>query len=174
VLSSATGNLTSAQARFLRAIPQSTTGVLIARPARKRYLDKMEELLGVEVGAALRSAEAPRASRNERDLLSSYLFEPPAVLANPQRPRSEKPDGSVDLEEHAGVETELEATADWVALQISGGTPLEEIAVLVPELDPLAGLVADRLARLPVRDGSGLPLLGKGQSCPSRVLSGQV
>ena len=42
---------------------------------------------------------------------------------------------------------------------------LEEIAVLVPTLDPLAGLVADRIARLPWHDGlfpvyvaGGLPL----------------
>jgi len=44
--------------------------------------------------------------------------------------------------------------------------PLEEIAVLVPDLDPLAGLVAGRLGRLPWHDGvfpvcvvGGLPLV---------------
>src|SRR5262249_37809997 len=81
------------------------------------------------------------------------LFEPPALLADPTRPRSAGPDGTVDIEEHAGVEEELEVTADWVARQILEGTPLEEIAVLVPALDPLAGLVAERLARLPWPDG---------------------
>ena len=83
-----------------------------------------------------------------------------------ERPRSQGPDGSVDLEEHAGVEDELEATAGWVARQVADGTPLEEIAVLVPDLDPLAGLVAGRLGRLPWHDGvfpvcvvGGLPLV---------------
>lgn len=142
VLAFAAGGLAAAEARFLRAIPQGTIGVLAARPARKRYLDRMEELLGAEAGAALRSVEAPRAAGSERDLLASYLFEPPAVLAGQERPRSQGPDGSVDLEEHAGVEDELEATAGWVARQVADGAPLEEIAVLVPDLDPLAGLVA--------------------------------
>ena len=142
VLAFAAGGLTAAEARFLRAIPQGTIGLLAARPARKRYLDRMEELLGAEAGAALRSVEAPRAAGSERDLLASYLFEPPAVLAGQERPRSQGPDGSVDLEEHAGVEDEVEATAGWVARQVADGAPLEEIAVLVPDLDPLAGLVA--------------------------------
>jgi hypothetical protein len=75
--------------------------------------------------------------------------EPPRVLADPDRPRSPGPDDTVRLEEHAGVEAELEATADWVAEQVADGTPLEDIAVLLPSLDPLAALVAARLARLP-------------------------
>jgi RecB family exonuclease len=104
---------------------------------------------------------------SERDLLAAYLFESPAVLADPSRPRSAGPDGTVDLEEHAGVEEEIEAAADWVARQVLAGTPLENIAVLVPALDPLAGLLAQRLQRLPWRDGAmpvhvggGLPLAG--------------
>jgi hypothetical protein len=149
VLTFVASNLTVAEARFLRAIPQATIGLLAARPARKRYLERMEKLLGPEAGAALRSAEAPRAAGSERDLLASYLFEPPIILADPQRQRSKGPDGTVDLEEHAGVEAELEASADWVSRQVANGIPLEEIAVLVPELDPLGGLLAERLARLP-------------------------
>ena len=87
MLAFAAGGLTAAEARFLRAIPQGTIGVLAARPARKRYyLDRMEELLGAEAGAALRSVAAPRAAGSERDLLASYLFEPPAVLARPGAP----------------------------------------------------------------------------------------
>lgn len=154
VLAFAGGDLTAAKARFLRTIPETTIGLLAARPARGRYLDRMERLLGAEAGAALRSAVAPRAAGNERNLLASYLFEPPTILADPKRPRSERPDGTVDLEEHAGVEAELEATADWVARQVAEGTPLEEIAVLAPVQDPFSGLVADRLGRLPWHDGS--------------------
>src|SRR5262249_55703609 len=103
---------------------------------------------------------------NERAILASYLFEPPTLLADPNRPKSSGPDGTVDIEQHAGVDEELEATADWVARQVLDGTPVEEIAVLVPTLDPLAGLVAERLYNLPWPDGplpvhiaGGLPLV---------------
>ncbi|MGH8699292.1 MAG: hypothetical protein ACREVS_22595, partial [Burkholderiales bacterium] len=62
-----------------------------------------------------------------------------------------------------------------MAEQVAGGIALEDIAVLLPSLDPLAALVAERIARLPWHDGSvpvdgvpampvhiagGLPLIG--------------
>ncbi len=153
VIGCATSDLTAAEARFLRAIPQVTIALLAARPVRRRYVERMETLLGAEAARALESAKAPRIADCERDLLASYLFEPPVVLADSDRPRSKGPDGTVDLEEHAGVETELDASADWVARQVDNGVALEEIAVLVPELDPLGGLVADRLRRLPWHTG---------------------
>ena len=47
------------------------------------------------------------------------------------------------------------------------GTPLEDIAVLAPAIDPLAGLLVERLSRLPWPDGTlpvhvagGLPFGG--------------
>ncbi|WP_041453726.1 PD-(D/E)XK nuclease family protein [Anaeromyxobacter dehalogenans] len=105
---------------------------------------------------------SPAGRVTERDLLATYLLADAAVLADPARPRSGGPDGTVDLEEHAGVEAELEATALWVARQVlEARRPLEEIAVLVPDQDPLAGLVADRLARLPF-DGGPLPVFVAG------------
>jgi PD-(D/E)XK nuclease superfamily len=161
------GHETAAQATFLRTIPSGTVALIASRPLRERYLRRVEALYGSDAAEALRAAQAPRAQAIERDLLASYLFEPPAVLADPTRPRSTGPDGTVDIEEHAGVEEELEATADWVSRRIFEGTPLEDIAVLVPALDPLAGLLSDRLARLPFADGTlpvyvagGLPLTG--------------
>ena len=166
-LASASIGLTVAEARFLRSIPRLTVGLLAARPPRERYLDRMEALLGKEAGDALRAASVPRLQATERDLLAAYLFEPPGVLADPARPRSKGPDGTVDLEEHSGIEAELEATADWVARQIGSGIPLEEIAVLLPALDSVAGLVVERIARLPFGEGAlpvhaagGLPLTG--------------
>ena len=159
------GDITTAEARFFRAVPELTIGLLAARPARERYLNRMEALLGKHAGDVLRSAAAPRVAETERDLVASYLFEPPIVLADPDRPRSTGPDGTVEIEEHSGVDAEIEATADWVARQIAGGIALEEMAVLVPALDPLSGFVANRLARVPWHDGSlpvhiagGLPL----------------
>ncbi len=167
VLATVSADATIAAARFVRAIPNVQLAVLAGRPLRWRYLERARRLFGDEVATAVAKATGPRQSAGERDLLGSYLFEPPAVLADPARPRSAGPDGTVDLEEHAGIEEEVEATADWVARQLCAGTALEEIAVLVPTLDPLAGLIAERLARLPWGDarlpvhvGGGLPVTG--------------
>ncbi len=125
-------------------------------PCARPTVARISALLGHAAARAL-SSPAPRSGGGERAILASYLFEPPALLADPARPRSGGPDGTVEIEEHAGVEEELEATADWVARQVLDGTPLEEIAVLVPALDPLAGLLVERLSRLPWPDGP-LPL----------------
>jgi len=153
VLATADVSTTAAEARFLRAIPAVTVGILAARPVREHYVAHLQALFGA--GAAVAASAVPaREHRTERDLLATYLFAPPELLADPGRPRSGGPDTSVNLEEHPGVEAELEATADWVARQIQEGTPLEDIAVLMPTRDPLAGLIADRLARLPWREGT--------------------
>lgn len=160
-LAFALGNTTGAEARFVRGLPGAALAFLAARPARERYLERMRALLGDDVGQALRSARVPRTDGTERNLFASFLFEPPWILADQSRPRSGGPDGTVELEEHAGVETEVEATADWAARQISAGVALEEIGILMPTLDPLAGLVTDRLARLPWRGGS-LPVYVAG------------
>ena len=167
VLASAASDLTEAEARFFRALPRATLGLSGARPPRERHFARVAALFGATAADVLRSSDAPRASNSERDLLAAFLFEPPPVLAEEARPRSAGPDGTVELEDHAGVEAELEATADWVARQVELGTPLEDVAVLVPAPDPLAGLVAERLARLPWHAGEfpvhvagGLPLVG--------------
>ena len=119
------GNAVSAaEARFISAIPHVTLGLLAARPVRKRYLERIEKLFGAEAAAKLQGAQAPRGEKTERDLLASYLFEPPIILADPNRPRSSGPDGTVDLEEHMGLDAELEATADWVARQVANGIPV--------------------------------------------------
>jgi RecB family exonuclease len=161
------GETTTAEARFVQTIPRLTLAVLAGRPLRPAYVERLRRLLGQPAVDALLASMAPRAAATERDLLAAYLFEPPAVLADPGRPRSTGPDGTVDLEDHAGVEAELEATADWVVRQVLDGIALEEIAVLLPSLDPLAGLVAGRLERLPWHEGTlpvhvagGLPLAG--------------
>jgi RecB family exonuclease len=165
-LVTATGHESAVEARFLSSIPGATLGLLAARPVREGHLDRVEALFGRQARMAL-FATPPRASATERDLLASYFFEPPRVLGDPGRPRSSGPDDTVRLEQHAGIEAEIEATADWVAEQVVGGIALEDIAVLLPSLDPLAALVAERLARVPWHDGTmpvhvagGLPLVG--------------
>jgi RecB family exonuclease len=165
-LVTATGHESATEARFLRSIPGATLGLFAARPVREHHLDRVEALFGDQVRIAL-LATPPRTSATERDLLATYFFEPPRVLGDPGRPRSNGPDGTVRLEQHAGIEAEIEATADWVAEQVADGITLEDIAVLVPSLDPLGALVAERLARLRWHDGTmpvhvagGLPLIG--------------
>lgn len=163
-----TGETTVAESCFLKATPGLTLGALGARPLREHYLERLAELFGEACRQAVSTAVASRGSSTERDLLAAYLFEPPDVLNHPRKPRSKGPDDTVRLEEFGGVEAELEAAADWVAQQIvEHHTPLEEIAVLMPVLDPLALLLAQRLERLPWQDGSlpvhvagGLPVTG--------------
>ena len=167
VLAAVTGRESAVQARFLAALPDVHLAIIAARPLRVRHLERVEKLFGTDARTALETIPLPAATETERDILVRYLFAPPDVLALPERPHSTGPDGSVELSEHAGVEAELEAAAEWVAREVlERKTPLENVAVLVPAHDPLATLVAARIARLPWKDGAfpvhvagGLPLV---------------
>jgi len=167
ILVTVTGRETAAEARFLGALPGATLALVAVRPLRPRHMERVEALFGKEARTTLESAPLPAPVATERDVLARYLFAPPDVLADPARPRSQGPDGTVTLEEHAGVETEIEAAAEWVAREIlTRRTPLEDVAVLVPSHHPLAPLVASRIARLPwpggdfpVHVAGGLPLV---------------
>ena len=165
VLAVATGWEDAALARFLVSVPGVTLALRLARPLRPRLLERAGALFGPDARAALERAARTVAgpeSRRERDLLAAFLFADAQALAGRDRSRSEGPDGTVDLEEHAGVDAELEATAAWVARQVlEARRPLEEIAVLVPARDPLAQLVAERLVRLPF-EGGPLPVYVAG------------
>ena len=177
VLATASGEISAAEARFLRAIPDARIALHGGRPLREQYLERVGQLFGSAAVAAVQGAGPRRGADSERDLLAAYLFERPDLLADSARPRSIGPDGTVHFEEHAGVEVEIDAATDWVARQVlDHRTPLEEIAVLVPALDPLAGLLVDRLRRLPWQDdvlpvcvAGGLPLTGC--SAGARVLA---
>jgi hypothetical protein len=150
----ATGHEDVALARFLRAIPSVTFAFRSARPVRDRFVERVRTLYGSDAASAVAGSTIPASPRTERDLLASFLFADSDVLAAADRPRSKGADGTVDLEEHAGIESELEATAMWVARQVlEARRPLEQVAVLVPAQDPLANLVAERLARLPFGGG---------------------
>lgn len=168
VLAAVTGRETAPLAGFLLRLPGLALALWHARPLRERHLARVEALYGPEAREALAAAPLPEATAKspERDLLARFLFAPPALLADPLRPRSAGPDGTVELSEHAGVEGELEAAADWVARELlERRTPLEQVAVLAPSKGPLLSLLAARLARLPWRGGTlpihvagGLPL----------------
>jgi RecB family exonuclease len=166
-LAAISGHEAAVQIRFLRALPDVTIALFAARPVRDRHLDRVGTLVGPAARSALAGAPLPSAARTERDLLVRFLFASPERLADPGRPRSAGPDGTVELTEHAGVEAEVEAAAEWVAREVlERRTPLEEIAVLLPVGHPFASLVASHLGRLPWKGGAlpvhvagGLPLV---------------
>ncbi len=155
VLAAVSGRETAAQARFVRSVPGVAIALLAARPLRDRQLDRIGALYGAAAREALASAPLPDGVATERDLLARFLFAGPEAVADPDRPRSTGPDGTVELSEHAGVEDEVEAAAEWVAREVlERRTPLEEVAILLPVQDPLASLVASRVARLPWKEGA--------------------
>jgi len=96
-------------------------------------------------------------SPSELSLVQRFLFQTPEMLTDAQRPRSHGPDGSVDVEEYPSIEEEIEAAATWVTEQIGAGIPAERIALVVPEIEPYAPLLADRLQRVvPNGEASGI------------------
>ena len=146
-IAAVTGHEDAVEARFLRAIPGVQLVVLAARPMRESHLKRCGVTLGAPVEAALREARVTRKTDSERALLQAYLFETGDALDD-KRPRSSGPDGTVHLEEHAGIEEELEAAAAWVSrLVFEQRMPLEEIALLLAQPDPIAAMLVDRLER---------------------------
>jgi len=95
-------------------------------------------------------ARKPASPPSELELVQRFLFALPETLTDPQRPRSSGADGSVDLEEHPSLEEEIEAAVIWVTEQLAAGVAAEDIALIVPELDPYATLLTDRVRRLTV------------------------
>jgi hypothetical protein len=162
-LAAVTGHEPAVHARFLRAIPDVVLTLREARPYRAEHLTRLRLLFGIDVAPAPTSP-AP-ASNRERDLLAAYLFDPPETTAAAGRKWSAGPDDppTVALEEHAGIESELEAAADWVAQRILAGIPLEDIAVLTPGNRDLADRARERLQRLPWKDGSLPVFLADGR-----------
>lgn len=158
-LAEVSGHETVAMARWLRAIPSIAFQHTPARPARDHHARRLAHLFDAVTASP---TEAP--TRTERDLLATYLFATPDLLTSPVRPRSTGADGTVHLEEHAGVEAELEAAITWVIGEITDhATPLEQLAIIVPRLDPYAGLLAERLDELGpelAHVAGGLPATG--------------
>ncbi len=148
----------AAEAELARCAPRVRLGLISARPARRRALERIGELFGRTAYEALRGADIPRGASDELSLLRSFLFEPPQVLATLDRKRSSGIDGSVSLECHSGADQEIEAAADWVSREIlQHQTPFEDVAVLVAGDDRLQTMVAERLRRIRIGSES-LPL----------------
>ncbi|BDG08591.1 PD-(D/E)XK nuclease family protein [Anaeromyxobacter paludicola] len=159
-----TGHERAVHGAFLRALPGAALGIWAVRPLTDRFLQRVEALYGEQARRALElSPPSPAgAPSHELDLLQRHLFGSAADLADPSRPRSTGPDGTVHLEEHAGVEAEVEAAVDWVARQVlEHGTALQEVAVLTAQPGPVTALLAARIARLPF-PGGPLPVYVAG------------
>ncbi|HVN87300.1 MAG TPA: PD-(D/E)XK nuclease family protein [Candidatus Binatia bacterium] len=145
--------------RFLDALPDCTIVFLDARPLRT---GTQRWRASVVSPPATHTSPAGESARNELALAQRYLFMPSDVAADPARPRSAGPDGSVDFEAYPSVEDELQAAALWVEEQIAAGIPLEQIALVVPALDPHARLLIDRLARLDTTDTAPINVVVAG------------
>lgn len=131
-------------ARWLRAIPRSIRVGRRLRPERTEHMRRLDSLLG-----DVTLVDLVPDGTCERDLLARYLFATPDVLTAPSRPRSTGIDGTVQIEQHAGLDEELDAAVDWVMSEVAEhGTPLERLAVVVPRLDPYATLLAHRFDAL--------------------------
>lgn len=147
------GHEEMAMVNWLRAIPQATIVAIATQPRRTAYVERVRARFGE---LALQQIETVTTS--ELGLLATYLFSTPDTLNHPDRPRSIGIDHTVHLEEHAGIEEELDAAVSWVVGEIGDcGTPLEQIGIVVPQLDPYAALLS---ARLDVLLPNGVYVLG--------------
>lgn len=149
VLAAVTAGLDAIDARFVMAIPRCTLGALVARPVRARAIERVRVLFGDDATTVFAPVAATDVPTDELQILTANLFTLPHELADPGRVRSSGPDGTVTLELYGGMADELEAAVHWAAVQITDySTPLQDIAIIVPVAEPLAALVADRLAEL--------------------------
>ncbi|MFI5176496.1 MAG: hypothetical protein ACHQKY_16675, partial [Terriglobia bacterium] len=142
------GAPTNVEARFYASIPDLQIFYIPALPERREFTERLKYISSL-LGGELKNETMPGDGKSELDVLHAFLFQSPKKLADPSRVRSQKVDGTVHLEVTSGIEEELAVTVRWVAEQIfEHRTPLERIAVLLPSLDPMAGMLVERLNRL--------------------------
>ncbi len=142
--------------KFLASVPRLTAVYFQAYPERKKLQNRIEyarRILDLARPAAspLRYAAPshppPSPPAKEIDILKARLFHP---LGEDIRAASSGPDGTVHLEEHSGVEEELQSAVEWISRQVlEHRVPLERMAILLPEIDPCAFMLVERLASLP-------------------------
>jgi hypothetical protein len=142
------GAPTNVEAQFYASIPDLQIFYIPALPERREFTERLKYISSL-LGGELKNEPMPGDGKSEIDVLHAFLFQSPKKLADPSRVRSQKVDGTVHLEVTSGIEEELAVTVRWVAEQIfEHRTPLEKIAVLLPSLDPMAGMLVERLDRL--------------------------
>jgi hypothetical protein len=117
-------------ATWLTAIPHVQIVSIATQPRRTTYVERVRSRYG---DFALQDIAA--VTSNELGLLAKYLFSAPDVLADPERPRSMGNDGTLQFEEHAGLEEELDAAVTWVMGEVGDlGTPLDQLGIVVPQV----------------------------------------
>jgi len=136
---------------FLSSLPNINAAFLTANPRYPEDEARIEQLARRLGGLPAGDLQKEDSKRDEISILKRYLFADPRELARSGRPVSRGSDGTVQTELHSGVAEEIEAAVDWVSDRIVAGVPLERIAIIVPESDPLAAMLHGRLA-LAVRD----------------------
>lgn len=140
----------AAHAAFVRSVPHCALAVLAARPRRAHAIERLASLYGAAAADRFARVSWTSSVRGELGVLAESLFESPERLAAPPRRRSNGCDGTVSIEQYASIAEELDAAARWVSDEVfARRTPLQDIAVLVPNADPLVAMLADRLAALP-------------------------
>lgn len=138
------------EARFVRTIPGIQLLVRPTRVATERVVERARSIFGAEAAATFTNVSPVTTSPRELDRLRSNLF-----AANVPGSSPSTPDGSVELELYAGVDAEIDAAVDWVSNEIlEHGTPLEDLAILSPNLLPVVPLLVTRLERLPWPSGT--------------------
>jgi hypothetical protein len=159
-LAAVTGHESLMHVRLLRAIPNVQIVPIVARPIRDAHMQRVDQLYGEAACYMLTEAHVPDAVLSERDRLAARFFEPPGGGSAPARPTGAR-DGTAELEEYAGLEAEIEAAVEWVAREVlEYGTPLGELALLMPWADPYVDLLVERLSGLPwpATDDGELPV----------------
>lgn len=162
------GDESRALATFVRSLPGASLVCLGARPNAQAFLRRLEATWGRDVLDAVTTATQPGRTRtSRRESLVSWIFEDPDLRASvlEHAPPIED-DDSLALEEHAGADDEIEAAVEWVLREAcERGTPAGDIALLVPEPDPLLTFLHARLSRAPwpkaeapLHVAGGLPL----------------
>lgn len=145
--------------RFLDAIPGCALILQDARPLRTGTQRWRRSLPTAPPAGAAAPAPLPAAAdTDELGLVRRYVFALPEVLTDPQRPRSRRVDGTVLVEEHASVEEEGEAAALWVGERLAAGVAAEQVALVVPDTEPYARLLGERLRRLSSGTSFSLPV----------------
>ncbi len=150
---------------FLSAVPNLDAAFLTANPRRLEEEERLKQMAARLRGLAPESRNPPASETTELCILKKYLFAAPDELGRKGRPVSKGPDRTVHAELHGSLAEEIAAAVDWVCDCVTGGTRLERIAIIVPESDPLSGMLYSRLARLPwpaddppVHVAGGLPV----------------
>ncbi len=126
-----------ALAEFFEALGPDRLVYLEARP-ESAGSERRRASLGLSVAGE--PGERPPAAGSELERLKAMLFLPGGEPGPGY-------DGTVEIEAYASVEEELEAAVGWIIEEVQRGTRLSRIALVVPRVELLGGLLLDRLSR---------------------------